>query len=494
MERRIIMAVLNYEPQKVFHFFEEISQVPRGSFHEEKISNYLANWAKERNLFYIQDEFNNIIIKKPATQGYENCAPVILQGHMDMVCEKEPSSTHDFEKDPISLVVDGDFIHADKTTLGADNGIAVAMALAILDSDDIKHPALEAVFTVQEETGLLGATNMNTSSLEGKYFINIDSEEEGELLTSCAGGVRTQLFLPVEWTLLEDNYTVCEISLSNFKGGHSGGEIDKGRGNAILLLGRFLYNLSRFMPFEIFQISGGAKMNAIPRAACATIAIDSENIDKLKEQCNTWFSIYKNEYTNIEDEFEMVYTVKEKNENRFVFNEKTKNAALQLLMLLPNGIQSMSFIINDLVESSLNLGVLTLDDSNLIFESAVRSSVTSRKQHIVSQLALFAKIYGAKFETTGDYPAWPAQMESKLKDLFLQVYKETFSKEMKASAIHAGVECGIFKEKLIDVDMISFGPNMYDVHTPRERLSISSTKRCYQLLLAVLEKMNELEC
>lgn len=484
------MSHLNLKPDKVFYFFEEISKIPRGSFNEKGISDYLAAFAEERNLSYVQDEFNNIIMRKPASKGYENSDTVILQGHMDMVCEKEPESNHNFEKDPLTLIVEGDFLRADKTTLGADNGIAVAMILAIFDSNDIKHPPLEAVITVQEETGLLGATNLDTSSLKGRYFINIDSEEEGELLIGCAGGARTELFLPLEWTMIEDDYTVCRISLSNFQGGHSGSEIDKGRGNAILLLGRFLHQLSLELPFEIFELSGGAKMNAIPRAATATIAIDPYNLEKLQTLCEEWKQIYEVEYLNIEDEFKFEMRIEEGYETRFVFSEKSKHSLLQLFMILPNSIQSMSFIVPGLVESSLNLGVLTTTDESVIFESAIRSSVPTRKEHILSQLKTIAELFNAKLIVSGEYPAWPPTVESKLRTLFIDVYRDVFGKEMKTGAIHAGVECGIFQKKIEDLDMISFGPNMYDVHTPRERLSISSTERSYDLLLAVLEKMD----
>lgn len=484
------MSHLNLKPDKVFYFFEEISKIPRGSFNEKGISDYLAAFAEERNLSYVQDEFNNIIMRKPASKGYENSDTVILQGHMDMVCEKEPESNHNFEKDPLTLIVEGDFLRADKTTLGADNGIAVAMILAIFDSNDIKHPPLEAVITVQEETGLLGATNLDASSLKGRYFINIDSEEEGELLIGCAGGARTELFLPLEWTMIEDDYTVCRISLSNFQGGHSGSEIDKGRGNAILLLGRFLHQLSLELPFEIFELSGGAKMNAIPRAATATIAIDPYNLEKLQTLCEEWKQIYEVEYLNIEDEFKFEMRIEEGYETRFVFSEKSKHSLLQLFMILPNSIQSMSFIVPGLVESSLNLGVLTTTDESVIFESAIRSSVPTRKEHILSQLKTIAELFNAKLIVSGEYPAWPPTVESKLRTLFIDVYRDVFGKEMKTGAIHAGVECGIFQKKIEDLDMISFGPNMYDVHTPRERLSISSTERSYDLLLAVLEKMD----
>lgn len=485
------MSLFSDKKDKVFHFFEEISKIPRGSFHEEQISNYLVEFAKDRDLAYIQDEYFNVVIFKEASKGYENAPTVILQGHMDMVWEKEPDSPHNFEKDPIELVLDGDFLKANKTTLGADNGIALAMILSILDSDDIAHPPLEAVMTVQEETGLLGATNLDASLLRGRYFINIDSEEEGELLISCAGGIRTKLHLPLEWTMIEDDYSVCKVDFYNFKGGHSGGEIDKGRANAILLLGRFLHKLNSTFPFEIFEISGGAKMNAIPRSASATIAVDTKNVEKLKELCEEWKNLYRNEYTNIEDDFKMEVSLTENRETKFVLCQKSKTSLLQLMMILPNSIQSMSFIIDGLVESSLNLGVLVTTDEYAIFEHSVRSSLTSRKEHIVSQLKVLADLFHAKFTSEGDYPAWPPAVESKLRNLFAQTYKEVFQKEMKTSAIHAGVECGIFQEKLNGLDMVSFGPTMYDVHTPSERLSISSTERTYRLLLEVLKKINK---
>ncbi|WP_314881568.1 aminoacyl-histidine dipeptidase [Filifactor alocis] len=487
------MAIINFEPKRVFHYFEEISKIPRESHHEEKISNYLVEFAKKHDFSYTQDEFYNVIIHKPATSGYEDCATVMLQGHMDMVCEKEEDSTHNFDTDPIELHVDGDFIKANRTTLGADNGIAVAMTLAILDSHDIAHPNLEAVFTVQEETGLVGATHLDTSTLKAKYLINIDSEEEGELLTSCSGGVRTKVSLPTQWTFIDGDYIACEVSISDLKGGHSRSEIHRGRANAIILLGRMLHEISKTIPMEIFEISGGTKMNAIPRSSRAIVAINPSHHKKLKQEISKWHDIFKNELVNIEDDFNVNVTEPIEHNSPFVFSENTKNSTLELLSVMPNGVQSMSFIVEDLVESSLNLGVLTSSDQSITFESSIRSSVTTKKEMLLEKLIILSKKYGATLESSGDYPAWPPQLHSDLKDLFLETYKETFDTEMHAYALHAGVECGIFKEKMPSLDIVSFGPNMYDVHTPRERLSISSTERSYRLLMNILKNSKKLK-
>lgn len=487
------MAIINFEPKRVFHYFEEISKIPRESNHEESISNYLVEFAKKHDFSYTQDEFYNVIIRKPGTLGYEECATVMLQGHMDMVCEKEVDSTHNFDVDPIELIVNGDFIKANKTTLGADNGIAIAMILAILDSKDLAHPSLEAVFTVQEETGLVGATKLDTSTLKSKYLINIDSEEEGELLTSCSGGIRTKISLPAEWTFIDGDYIVCEVSIRDLKGGHSGIEIQRGRGNSIIMLGRMLYEIYKTMPVEMFEISGGSKMNAIPRSSRALIAINSHHYEKLQQEISKWNDVFKNEFLNIEDNFHVKITDPIDHKCPFVFSEKTKNSLLELLTIIPNGVQSMSFIVKDLVESSLNLGVLTSSDQSITLESSIRSSVTTKKEMLLEKLIILSKNYGATLESSGDYPAWPPQLHSDLKDLFLETYHETFDKEMHAYALHAGVECGIFKEKMPSLDIVSFGPNMYDVHTPRERLSISSTERSYHLLLNILKNSKKLK-
>ncbi|WP_427340147.1 aminoacyl-histidine dipeptidase [Caloranaerobacter sp. DY30410] len=476
------------EPKAVFKYFEEISRIPRGSGNEKKISDYLVSFAKNHNLEVIQDDALNVIIKKGGTLGYESSPTVILQGHMDMVCEKDKEVEHDFEKDPLKLRVDGDFVRATGTTLGADNGIAIAYCLAILESNDIPHPPLEVVFTTEEETGMGGASALNPSNLKGKILINIDSEEEGKLLVSCAGGVRTRIILPIVKIQVDEKLNTYRIKVKGLKGGHSGMEIDKGRGNANKLMGRVLKDIQKTLKFYLANISGGAKMNAIPREAEAAILINPEDEQKLNEKIKYWNEILSNEFKSSDPDVNV--ELEKLNDNiDSVFSIETTEKVVDLLVMIPNGIQTMSMEIKGLVQSSTNLGVVAVKDNEVVFESAVRSSVRSLKYDIVSQTETVAKVIGAKFVTESDYPEWQYNPNSYIRKVFVKVYKDLYGKEPEITAIHAGLECGLFKEKLGDIDMISFGPNMYDVHTPNEHLSISSTKRTWDYLLAVLREI-----
>lgn len=474
---------------KVFKYFEEISKIPRGSGNEKAISDYLVNFAKEHGLEVIQDEVYNVIIKKPATPGYENGPTVILQGHMDMVCEKNKDKVHDFTKDPITVRYIDDMIYADNTTLGADNGIAIAMAMAILASDDIKHPPLEVLMTVDEESGMTGAHALNPEHLKGRILINMDSEEEGKLLVSCAGGLRTTIALQTEWQKPAEGYEAYTIEVKGLKGGHSGMDIDKGRGNSNKLLGRVLNAIYKEMPFRLSHLSGGSKTNAIPREAEAIIFVPSNKPQELIKIINEWDNILKNEYKITDPEVTVkVYRTDNTFENVLTF-EKTEKA-ISILMTIPNGIQTMSKSIEGLVESSINLGVVSTNKESINFDSSIRSSVESLKEYIKEQVHMVAKLAGANFDAFGDYPGWEYNPNSRIRDVFLKVYREKFGKEAEVIAVHAGVECGLFGEKIKGLDMISFGPDMYDVHTPNEHLSISSTKRTYEYLLAVLETLD----
>lgn len=477
------------EPQLVFEYFEEISKIPRGSGNEKAISDYLVDFAKKHNLEVIQDKALNVIIKKPGTEGYENAPTVIIQGHMDMVCEKNKDTRHDFERDAIQLRLDGDYIYANGTTLGADNGIAIAYALAILSSNDIPHPPIEVLLTVEEETGMGGAMALDGSNLKGKMLINIDSEEEGKLLVSCAGGVRTTHKVKANRVDADKNKVAYTISIRGLKGGHSGMEIDKGRGNANKIMGRILDDLSRALNFDLAEINGGSKMNAIPRECDATILINEADIKMLQDKINEWDKTLKNELRSSDANVNVFISKADKEINK-CFDRDTKNKVIASLVLIPNGIQTMSMAIEGLVESSTNLGVVETKEDEVLFQSAVRSSVRSLKYNILNQAKKVAEVIGAELVADSDYPEWQYDPDSKLRQLFMDVYKKMFGKDAEIVAIHAGVECGLFKEKLgEDVDMISFGPNLYDVHTPDEHISISSVKRMWDYLLAVLKEI-----
>jgi dipeptidase D len=476
------------KPYDVFKYFEEITQIPRGSGNEKGISDYLVAFAKEHNLEVIQDEALNVIIKKPGTAGYENAPTVILQGHMDMVNEKNQGTEHDFEKDPLKLRIEGDMIYATDTTLGADNGIAMAYAMALLSSKDIAHPPIEVLMTTDEETGMKGAMELRAEHLKGRILINMDSEEEGKLLVSCAGGVRVSIKLPVKWEAVKEGTAVVAVRIRGLKGGHSGMEIHKGRGNSNKLMGRFLYDLRGSIGYDLHSLNGGAKNNAIPREADAVLVINAKDIDILKSKAESWNTVLKNELKASDPE---VNVQVEEISGKFdrAFSKETTKKAVQLLCLIPNGIQTMSMEIEGLVQSSTNVGVVTTNNDEISFDSATRSSIRTLKEDIVNQFKILADTVGAKCITMSDYPDWQYDAGSKIRKVFERIYKDTTGKDPEIIALHAGVECGLFKEKFGEIDMISFGPDMYDVHTPNEHLSISSTERMWSYLQAVLKEL-----
>lgn len=474
--------------EKIFTYFEEISKVPRCSGNEKAISDYLVKFAKEHNLEVIQDEVLNVIIKKPASLGYENAPGVVLQGHMDMVCVKNADKVHDFSKDPITLKYVDDMIYADGTTLGADNGIALALAMAVLTSEDIKHPPLEVLITVDEESGMTGAKHLNPKDISGKILINLDSEEEGKLLVSCAGGLRAAININAKWENAPKNLVGYTISMRGLMGGHSGSEIDKERGNANKLLGRVLYDLYKEVPFNLAYISGGSRANVIPSEAEAVIFISPDKLQATENKIKEWNEILKNEF-KISDPNVDVNLSKSKKAFDKIFDSTTTAKVVNLLMAIPNGMQTMSKSIEGLVESSSNIGVLTTDDKSICFEFSIRSSVSSRKDYIKEQISTIAKLADVGFEANGEYPAWEYNPNSKIRDICQKVYKEKYGQEPEIVAVHAGVECGLFGEKIPDLDMISMGANAYDAHTTNEHVSISSVKRTYEHLLAILEDL-----
>ncbi len=470
----------------VLHFFAEISKIPRCSGNEKAISDYLVSFARARNLEVEQDKSFNVIIKKPAFPGYENAPTVIIQGHMDMVCDKNKSKEHNFETDPIELRVVDDMLYATDTTLGADNGIAVAYALAILNADDIPHPPLKVLITTEEETGLKGAAALDPAYLEGDMLINVDCEEEGTLFTSCAGGIRISHFIEALWENPTPGYIPYQIDLKGLKGGHSGVEIDKGRGNANKLMGRFLGALANEAEFQIGKINGGSKANTIPRESESTIFLNPEHEKILSSKIEEWNTIFKKEMrTKDPDVVLNVRRVIEKDAK--VLSKETTKKVINLLVIMPDGVQTMSGDIEGLVESSTNLGIVSTSESGISFESSTRSNIGSQKYNIVNRLKTIAHVFNIDFKTDADYPEWEYRADSKLREIFRKVYKDMYQKELKITAIHAGLECGFFKEKNKNLDIVALGPDQYDVHTPDEHVSIPSLKRTYEYLLNVLK-------
>lgn len=478
------MGVLSgLEPQEVFHYFEEICSIPHGSYHEGPISDYCMAFAKEHGLQAMQDDLNNIIIKKPATKGYENVPTFIIQGHLDMVCEKEAGCQIDFLKDGLALEVNGDFISAKGTTLGGDDGIAVAYALAVLASDTLAHPGLEVIFTVSEEVGMEGAAAIDLSSLKGKKLLNIDSEEEGILLTSCAGGARINAELPISYE--EKTGVIYEILLENLAGGHSGVEIGKGRGNANVLMGRLLLSLVKEVSYFLTEVNGGLKDNAIPRDCQAGILVSKEDCMKLEETIRKYAITIKNEYRLTDPEMTL-RVVKKETGNAQVFQKDDQKKLLILMNSLPNGVQTMSMNVHGLVETSLNFGIMKTEKGKCSASYAIRSSVESAKEALSEKMKALIEFTGAKFAVSGNYPGWAFKENSQLREDCVRVYTEMYGEAPKIEAIHAGLECGLLSDKIEGLDCISIGPNMQHIHTTEEQLSISSTKRVWDYIVKVI--------
>ncbi|MCK8058571.1 MULTISPECIES: aminoacyl-histidine dipeptidase [unclassified Fusibacter] len=474
------------QPNRLWHHFESLTRIPRESGNEKAVSDFLTAFAKGLGLDVIQEPSMNVIIKKKASTGYENHKTVIIQGHMDMVCVKEDDLEFDFGKDPIPLVIDGDLIKTKGTTLGADNGIAVAMAMAILEDKTLVHPPLQVLITIAEETGMDGVMALDPANITGDILINLDSEEEGVLLSSCAGGVNNIITLPI--TKQAASYdTAFKIVIKGLLGGHSGVEIHKRRANAIVCAGRLLYLLKTKLNFEIAGIHGGDKPNAIPKRSEVVVICSKADTDLLRTSVSEIEHLLKNE-VELSDA-EVTIELQETELPVEAYDHNSAQKTVQLLMLLPDAVQTMSAGIEGLVESSINLGILDQNEQSLVFTSAVRSSVASLKDMINQKIGLTCDLIGADMRLESDYPSWPFKAVSETRELMKEVYEEMFSKSLKVDALHAGLECGFLIEKVGDIDMVSLGPDLNDVHTPKENLSISSTKRVYDFLLEVLTRI-----
>ncbi len=477
-------ALENLKPQRVFHYFEQLSAIPHGSDNMDAIAKYCVDFAIKNNLKYVHDKANNVIIYKNGTAGYEQSEPIILQGHLDMVCQKTPDCNIDFEKDGLDLYVDGDYLKARGTTLGADNGIAVAMVLAILESVNIPHPPIEAVFTTDEETGMIGARALDMSVLHGKRMINLDSEAENIVTVSCAGGSDFKVSIPLETT--EKNGKKAVLAISGLQGGHSGVDINKGRVNADTLGGRILNYLKNHVDFDIISLNGGDKSNAIPNSFTAELCVaDSTDFCRKTQE---YIDIVKKEICDREKDFTANITVCD-NGKYTVFSEDIKNKIIYTLLCVPNGVCEMSTTIEGLVETSLNLGILQTTDYYILLQFALRSNKQSALISLEDKLSAFFINQNLFFETSGHYPPWEYREASPIRELYCDTYHQMFDANTTVKAIHAGLECGVFAGNIKGLDCISIGPKMHDVHTTRERLSISSTENIYNLLIKILEKL-----
>lgn len=465
-------ALAGLQPEKVFYYFEQLCAIPHGSGNTGKIAQYLMFFAKAHSLEAEKDASNNVVIRKEASGGYQEAPTVILQGHTDMVCAKVPGSTHDFTKDGLDLRVEDGWIKANGTTLGGDDGIAVAMALAILADDEIDHPAIEAVFTTDEETGMFGAKALDMGKLQGRLLINIDSEAEGVLTVACAGGSKTTVKLP--FARKKADGEAVTVRITGLTGGHSGAEIHKGRANAAILAGQIL----RDTGLAPVSIDGGSADNAImPECLLTVCGNDVEAKCKAEEQ--------KLRGQFPEENIQLICTPAEENPGAMTLD---LGAALGEL---PYGVQSMSKDIEGLVQTSLNVGIVRTEGDKVVMTYSVRSSVNQEKDELNAKLKKIASDFGGKAETNGAYPAWEYRKESPLRDRMAEIYKKRYGKEMKIEAIHAGLECGLFYDALDELDAVSIGPDMQAIHTPAEALSVASVARTYEYVLAVLKSLKK---
>lgn len=462
----------------VFAFFEEISRIPRPSGHTAAIADHLVAFAKERGLYCRRDGHDNVLIRKPATPGYESRPTVILQGHIDMVAEKLPGLAKDMTQEGVELYRDGDFLRARGTTLGADDGVAIAYTMAILDSHTIPHPELEVLLTSDEEIGLLGAAALDVSDIRGRILINIDSDGEGIFTVGCAGGVRADILLPVERTQ-KTAPTWC-LTVTGLRGGHSGAEIDKGRVNAVKLTAELLSRLPGAIPIAI---TGGNMDNAIPRE-CTAILMTADDPTAAIHDLQTE---YRARYAACEPE--LTITVERQPASLPPLTAEATDRLLRMLNEMPCGVMAMSRALPDLVETSLNLGIIRTEEEAIAVTYSLRSSENEEKQRLLDRLTAIAAHYGATVSTRGDYPGWSYRTDSRLQRTACRVFRERYSREATVVTIHAGLECGIFAEKLPGLDCLSLGPDNYDIHTTEERLSLSSTVRVYDFLLHLLKEL-----
>lgn len=478
------MGVLtNYEPKDVFTYFETLCSIPRGSGNTDGVAAWLVQFAKEHGLESYRDSANNVIIRKAASAGYENADTIILQGHHDMVCEKDEGVDFDFEKDAIQPYVDGDWIRAKGTTLGGDNGIAVAMILAVLADDTLAHPPIEALITADEETGMLGAFALDCSQLTGHKLINLDSEYEGVLMCSCAGGVNVRSTVPVAREAVSG--TLVDISIKGLTSGHSGVEIDKGRANSNVLMGRLLCELAAKESYRLVELEGGSRDTAIAAAGTAQIMVEPGKAAAVCDAVKLLGAQYAAEYATAEPSMAVDATVGATG-SLSVLTAASTEKVYRVLVALPDSVQAMSMDMVGLVQTSTNFGVLKLTENALTFSNTVRSAITAQKEWIVEKITSIVKLAGGESVTDGNYPGWAYNPHSVVKDTILTAYKKLFGKDATVEAVHAGIECGLFADSISGLDCVSIGPDMGDVHTPREHLSIASSQRTYELLKLVL--------
>lgn len=474
--------------ERVKYYFEEISKIPRASGNMDKISEYIVSFSEKNSLKYIKDEYCNVVVYKNASSGYENSKTIILQAHLDMVAEKDINSEHDFSKDPIELIYEGDFIRANNTTLGADNGVAVAMFLAILEDKQINHPSLEVVFTIDEETGMDGAKNLNPSYLSGEYLLNLDSEEEGVLCVGCAGGATIKLKKDIKKKTYKTKGELFEITIQGLKGGHSGIDIHLNKANANVLMARLLEILLEDSSIELKTFIGGTKDNVITPFSKACLIIKEDILD-LEKRIENFEKCIKNEYHITDPNIRILTNRNKETVSEIAIEKETLKKIIQAINILPYGVLYMSQDIKDLVETSANIGVVSIDSNEVYIKTSIRSSVKSRKDLIVKKIKSIAELAELEFEKKSEYPEWEYKKDSFLREKATDIYNEKFGKKPVIEVVHAGLECGFFSNKIKDIDIVSFGPNTYDIHTTKEKVSMSSIDKTYEYLLDILSEL-----
>ena len=476
--------LVGIKPERVFYHFEEISKIPRESYNEKAISDYLVEFGKKLNLETYQDKYYNVILRRKASQGYEDAPGIIIQGHMDMVCEKENDSNHDFKKDPIDLVVDGNRLKANKTTLGGDNGIAIAMGMAILEDESIKCGTIELLATTSEEIDLNGALSLEPNILKGKMLINIDSEDEGVITVGSAGGVEIDILLPIERKTLSD-VNLYTLSLEKLQGGHSGVEINQKRGNSNKILVEVLQNLKVLTDYSLVEVFGGSKDNAIPRSGKVVLASSKDIKDIISKVADE----VKVKYISFEPE--MIFALETTTAKEIsVLSNKSLDSYIKTIEELPTGVNTWMKEYPEIVESSDNLAIVKTLDENINIIISLRSSDPEVLKELKEKISNILKENNALFEFSAGYPEWKFRAESKLRDKALEVYKKLYNKDMKVEVIHAGLECGAISQNYPDIDFISVGPNLRDVHTPSEYLEIDSTERVYNYVVELINSLN----
>lgn len=480
-------ALTQLYPQPLWQWFEQICAIPHPSKHEHALSQHIQQWAKSQGLAVVEDKVGNLIIRKPATAGMENCKIVVLQAHIDMVPQKNADKVHNFETDPIEAYVDGDWVKARGTTLGSDNGIGMSSALAVLGSKDIKHGPLEVLLTIDEEAGMTGAFGLEAGYLDAEILINTDSEQEGEIYMGCAGGVDAQISVPMSWQAPEQSNASFSLTMSGLKGGHSGVNIHLGRGNANKLLARFLFKYSDELALELVSFSGGSLRNAIPREANVQFMLPAENIDALKQAIESFQALVREELAVADPG--MLLSLATIDAPTKVMGEEAQNTLIDLLHACPNGVMRMSDEVEGVTETSLNIGVISTEDESVEILCLIRSLIDSGREEVTGMLTALSNLSGASIDLSGAYPGWKPDTSSPVMAIVRDTYNDIYKKDPTVMVIHAGLECGLFKEPYPLMDMVSIGPTIRYPHSPDEMVNITTVGQYWELLLAVLERI-----